>query len=515
MPAERLSMRTIREVLRLKWEKALTNRQIAASCQIARSTVREYLERAGRAGLVWTVCSELDDTALERLLFPPRPVIPAEQRAFPSMEQIHKDLGRKGVTLRLLWLEYKQANPEGYQYSQFCLLYHQWTAHLDVCLRQSYRAGEKLFVDYAGQTIPIIDPTTGQTSPAYLFVATLGASNYTFCWASESQSLPDWIEAHVRAFAFFGGVPAIVVPDNLKAGVTRACRYEPDLNPTYHEMARHYGTVVIPARARKPQDKAKVESAVLVVERWILAALRNHRFFSLHELNQAIAEKLTELNNRPLQKLDTTRQSLFETLDRPALKPLPVHPYEYAEWKKARVNIDYHIELEGHYYSVPYQLVKEQVELRLTTGTVEILFKGRRVASHRRSARRGTHTTDPSHMPKSHQRYLEWSPSRILSWAAKTGPKTEALVACILETRRHPEQGFRSCLGILRLQKRYSPERLEAACARALECHALSYRSVESILKTGLDRQALTTDALTDPKPSVVHPNIRGKEYYN
>jgi transposase len=430
------------------------------------------------------------------------------------MEQIHKDLGRKGVTLRLLWLEYKQANPEGYQYSQLCLLYHQWTAHLDVCLRQSFRAGEKLFVDYAGQTIPITDPMTGQSRQAVLFVATLGASNYTFCWASESQSLPDWVDAHVRAFAFFGGVPAIVVPDNLKAGVTKACRYEPDLNPTYHELARHYGTVVIPARARKPQDKAKVESAVLVVERWILAALRNHSFFSLHELNLAIAEKLAELNNRPFQKLASTRKDLFETLDRPALKPLPACPHEYAEWKKARVNIDYHIELEGHYYSVPYQLVKEQVEIRLTASTVEILFKGRRVASHRRRHRRGAHTTDPSHMPKSHQRYLEWSPSRILSWAAKTGPKTEALVACILETRRHPEQGFRSCLGILRLGKRYSPERLEAACARALECHALSYRSVESILKTGLDRQALSTDALSQ-KPSLVHPNIRGKEYYN
>lgn len=319
----------------------------------------------------------------------------------------------------------------------------------------------------------------------------------------------------MRAFAFFGGVPAIVVPDNLKAGVTRACRYEPDLNPTYHEMTRHYGTVVIPARARKPQDKAKVESAVLVAERWILAAIRNRSFFSLHELNRAIAEKLAELNDRPFQKLDATRRTLFETLDRPALKLLPAVAYEYAEWKKARVNIDYHIELEGHYYSVPYQLVKEQVELRMTISTVEILFKGRRVASHRRSDRRGAHTTEPSHMPKAHQRYLQWSPSRILAWAAKTGPKTEALVACILETRRHPEQGFRSCLGILRLQKRYSPERLEAACARALECRALSYRSVESILKTGLDRQTLMTADLTNPKPSPVHPNIRGKEYYN
>lgn len=513
MPAERLSMRTIREVLRLKWEKSLTNRQIATSCQISRSTVREYLERAARTGLAWPLSSDYDDAELERLLFPP--AVALQQRALPSMEEVHQELKRPGVTLKLLWLEHKASCPEGYQYTQFCVHYRQWKATLDLCLRQDYRAGEKLFVDYAGQTIPVIDPATGQESPTYLFVATLGASNYTFCWASRSQSLPDWIEAHVRAFAFFGGVPVIVVPDNLKAGVTRACRYEPDLNPTYHEMARHYGTVVIPARARKPQDKAKVESAVLVAERWILAAIRNRSFFSLHELNRAIAEKLAELNDRPFQKLDATRRTLFEALDRPALKPLPAHPYEYAEWKKARVNIDYHIELDGHYYSVPYQLVKEPVELRMTVSTVEILFKGRRVASHRRSDRRGAHTTEPSHMPKAHQRYLQWSPSRILAWAAKTGPKTEALVACILETRRHPEQGFRSCLGILRLQKRYSPERLEAACARALACRALSYRSVESILKTGLDRQTLTTADLTNPKPSVVHPNIRGKEYYN
>ncbi len=512
MPAERLSMRTIREVLRLKWEKRLTNRQIAASCQIARSTVREYLERAARAGLVWPVCPELDDTALERLLFPS--AVALRPRALPSMEEVHRELKRPGVTLKLLWLEHKASCPEGYQYTQFCVHYRQWKATLDLCLRQDYRAGEKLFVDYAGLTIPVVDPATGQPSPAHLFVATLGASNYTFCRASMSQSLPDWIEAHVRAFAFFGGVPAIVVPDNLKAGVSRACRYEPDLNPTYHEMTRHYGTVVIPARARKPQDKAKVESAVLVIERWIVAALRNRSFFSLAELNGAIAEKLVEFNDRTFQKMNATRRSLFETLDRPALKSLPAVAYEYAEWKKARVNIDYHIELDGHYYSVPYQLVKEQVELRMTLSVVEILFKGRRVASHRRSARRGAHTTDPSHMPKAHQRYLEWTPSRILAWAARTGPKTEALVACILESRRHPEQGFRSCLGILRLGKRYSPERLEAACARALECRALSYRSVESILKTGLDRQASATDTPSSA-PALIHPNIRGKEYYH
>ena len=513
MPAERLSMRTIREVLRLKWQEQLSNQQIATSCRIARSTVREYLERASSAGLTWPLSPELDDAALDRLLFPSPPPVASETRPLPDMEQIHRELSRKGVTLRLLWLEYKADHPEGYQYSQFCLLYHQWAGHLDVCLRQSYRAGEKLLVDYAGLTMPIVDPQTGQESPAELFVAVLGASNYTFCRASMSQSLPDWIEAHRHAFAFFGGVAEITVPDNLKSAVTKACRYEPDLNPTYRDMARHYGTVIIPARAGNPRDKAKVEEAVQMVERWIVAPLRHRRFFSLHELNAAIAEKLAALNERPFQKLEGSRRSLFEDLERPALRPLPQAPYEYAEWKKARVNIDYHVELAGHYYSVPYQLVKEPVELRYTMNTVEILFKGRRVASHPRNAKRGAHTTEPSHMPKAHRRYLKWSPSRIMAWAARTGPMTEALVTAVLESRRHPEQGFRSSLGILRLGKRYSPERLEAACARALTCRALSYRSVESILKTGLDRQAIPE---TPPSPpAVIHPNIRGKQYYN
>jgi len=281
------------------------------------------------------------------------------------MDYIHRERKKKGVTLQLLWYEYKQANPDGYQYSQFCALYRQWVQKLDVCLRQEYRAGEKLFVDYAGQTIPINDPLTGEIREAQLFVATLGASNYTFAEASFSQDLPSWIKAHVHAFEFFGGVPQILVPDNLKAGVTNPCRYEPDINPTYQDLAQHYGTVVIPARTRKPRDKAKAESAVLVAERWILAALRNHSFFSLQELNKAISEKLRDLNNRTFQKLDTTRRALFETLDKPALKPLPERSYEYAEWKKARVNIDYHIEIDHHYYSVPYQLVKEQVDVRL------------------------------------------------------------------------------------------------------------------------------------------------------
>jgi transposase len=512
MAAERISMRTIREVLRLKWEKGLSIKKISQSCKVARSTITDYLSRAKRAGVTWPLPPELDDGRLEALLYPARPADGQEKRAMPAMEYIRGELARKSVTLRILWLEYRQANPDGYQYSQFCLLYRQWAAKLDVCLRQTHRAGEKLFVDFAGQTIPVMDPVSGRAHDANLFIAVMGASNYTFAWALHSQDLWDWIDAHRRAFQFFGGVPEIIVPDNLRSGVTKPCYYEPDINPTYLEMARHYGTVVIPARVRRPKDKAKVESAVLVAERWILAALRNHTFFSLAEVNTAVAEKLAEMNDRPFQKMNATRRSLFETIDRPALRSLPAVAYEYAEWKKARVNIDYHIVIDGHYYSVPYQLVKEQVDVRLTATTVEVLFKHNRVAAHPRSHRPGAHTTLTEHMPKAHQKYLEWTPSRIIHWAGKNGPSTQQLVASVMEARRHPEQGFRSCLGIMRLARRYSPERLEAACARAIILKAYSYKSVESILKNNLDTQGLPEAAA--PVQPIRHHNIRGKEYY-
>jgi transposase len=420
---------------------------------------------------------------------------------------------KKSVTLQLLWYEYKQANPDGCQYSQFCNLYRQWVKKLDITLRQEHRAGEKLFIDYAGQTVSIVDPKTGEITDAQIFVATLGASNYTFAEASLSQDLASWIKSHVHAFEFFGGVAQILVPDNLKSGVTHPCRYEPDINPTYQDLAEHYDTTVIPARVKKPKDKAKVESAVLVSERWILAALRNHSFFSLAELNKLIAQKLEQLNNRKFQKLDSTRSKLFETIDRPALNPLPSRAYEYAEWKRARVNIDYHIEIDRHYYSVPYQLAKEQVDVRFTATVVEVLFKNQRVASHQRSYIPGKSTTLKQHMPKSHQKYLEWTPSRIIKWAGENGPNTQKLVTHILNSKPHPEQGFRSCLGIMSLAKHYSPQRLENACGRALIIKSFSYKSVKSILKNGLDQQPLLFD-LAENTPPVTHGNIRGKHYY-
>ena len=506
-------MRKIKEVLRLKWAHKLSNRKIAESCFISRSTVADYLLRAKLAGLSWPIAPELDDAAIENLLFPVTDKsIPAERR-MPDMEYLYQELKRKSVTIQLLWYEYKQANTDGYQYSQFCNLYRQWVKKLDLTLRQEHRAGEKLFIDYAGQTVSIVDPKTGEITEAQIFLAALGASNYTFVEASLSQDLPSWIKSHVHAFEFFGGVAEILVPDNLKSGVTNPCRYEPDINPTYQDLAEHYGTTVIPARSRRPKDKAKVESAVFVAERWILAALRNHTFFSLAELNRAIAEKLHDLNNRKFQKLNTTRRQLFETIDRPALKPIPSRPYEYAEWKRARVNIDYHIEIDRHYYSVPYQLAREQVDVRLTSSTVEVLFKNRRVASHQRDYRKGAFITLTEHMPKSHQRYLEWTPSRIIRWAEKNGPKTQKLITRILDSRTHPEQGYRSSLGIMHLGKAYSPERLEAACERALFINAYSYKSVQSILKKGLDQQPFLFEQIENTQP-LNHHNIRGKHYY-
>jgi len=510
----RLSVRKIKEVLRLHYEKGFSTRQIAKSLRVGRSTVQDYLDRSQRAELDWSLAADLDETSLEHRLYPPVPCVTQEKRQMPSMEYLYQELKRKGVTLQLLWHEYKEANPDGYQYSRFCYHYQQWVQKLDLCLRQEYRAGEKLFVDYAGQTMEITDPETGEIQEIQIFVATLGASNYTFAEATLSQELSSWVQSHVHAFEFFGGVPEILVPDNLKSAVTRPCRYEPDLNATYRELSEHYGTVIIPARVAKAKDKAKVESGVLQVEHWVLAPLRNRTFFSLSELKEAIAEKLEALNNRPFQKLESTRRILFETLEKTVLKPLPVHPYVYAEWKSARVNIDYHIEVDHHYYSVPYQLVHEKLDVRFTDTSVEVLFKGRRITSHPRSYRKGAHTTLREHMPKSHQKYLEWTPSRLVRWAGQIGPHTQNLVACIIENRPHPEQGYRSCLGLLRLGKTYSPERLEAACARALQMKAYSYKNVESILKKGLDRQPLVSASSQTPLPLLEHANLRGKEYY-
>ena len=506
-------MRKIREVLRLRYEVGLSARQVATSVQMARSSVGEYERRLAAAGLSWPLPEGLSDTALERRLFPPPPPVPADTRAAPNWVEVHEELRRPGVTLTLLWEEYRAAHPQGFGYSWFCKHYRDWAGKLDVVMRQSHRAGEKLFVDYAGQTAEIIDRATGEVRTAQIFVAVLGASSYTYAEATWTQALPDWIGSHVRAFAYLGGVPEVLIPDNLRSGVSRACRYEPDLNPTYAELAEHYAVAVVPARVRRPRDKAKAESGVQVVERWILAALRHRTFFSLAELNAAIAALLERLNERPFKKLPGSRREAFVQIDQPALRPLPATAYVYATWKSVRVHIDYHVELDGHYYSVPYALVKQPLQARLTARTVELFHKGSRVASHVRSHAKGRHSTTLEHMPKAHRQYAEWTPQRLVRWAEQTGPATAGAIGHILATRAHPQQGFRSCLGILRLGERYGRDRLEAACRRALHFNVCRYPSIASILERGLDRQPLPEQhELNLPD---AHDHLRGPGYYH
>jgi transposase len=515
MPAERVSMRRIREILRLKHECGASDRAIGRSLGIARSTVALTLDRVAAAGLAWPLSATLSDRVLEALLYAGAGSRQGMRRkAEPDWTHVHRELRRPGVTLMLLWEEYRAREPGGYGYSRWCDLYRSWEGRLSPTMRQAHPAGERLFVDYAGQTVEVVDGRTGEVRQAQVFVAAMGASSYTYAEATWTQTLPDWIGSHTRALAFFGGVPAQLVPDNPRVGVDRANWYEPGLNRTYLDLATHYGTAILPARVRRPRDKAKVEVAVLVVERWILARLRHRRFFSLAELNEAMALLVTDLNSRPMRRLGVSRRDLFLELNHPALKPLPTQAYEYAEWRLRRVSLDYHVDIDGHYYSVPYRLIRDQVEARLTTRTVEIFHKGERVAVHLRGTGRGRHTTVPDHMPSAHRRHAEWTIERIQRTAARIGPSTARLLSIILESRPHPEQGYRVCLGILRLARQYGEPRLEAACDRGLDIGASSYGSIQSILKNGLDRQ---------PRPPSQqgelvlpdHPNIRGPRYYH
>lgn len=517
MSTERVSMRKIKDVLRLH-AAGLSQRHIATSLKLSNGVVCKYLRLAQTAGVSWPLPPEWNDQDLAQRLSPP--VAPADVAVFhgaePDFVTIHQELKRKGVTRQLLWEEYQHAHPNAaYSYPQFCLLYRTWAGRLQRSLRQTHRAGEKLFVDYAGPTASVVDASTGEIKPAQIFVAVWGASNFTYAEATWTQALPDWIGSHVRAFTFFGGVPALIVPDNLKAAVNVACRYEPELHPTYANLAAHYGTAVLPARPYKPKDKAKVEVGVQVVERWILARLRHHTFFSLADLNAAIRELLAVLNDKPFKKLPGSRRSQFEALDRPALKPLPTDVYEYADWKKARVNIDYHIEIDGHYYSVPHAYVKHAVDVRLTATMVECLAAGQRIASHARSHRRGAHTTVREHMPKAHQKHQDWTPGRFLTWALDIGPRARDVVKHLLEHRPHPEHGYRSCLGLLGLAKRFGPARLEAACERALIIGAPTRKSVLSILDKGLDRTPLPLPEPQTALPLLTHDNVRGPDYYH
>jgi transposase len=509
-------MRKLTELLRLHFEARLSQRQIAAATKLSVGVINKYVAAAEAAGLTWPLPTGLTEAQLRQRLFPDPADAPTLPKILPDFAAIHQELKRKGVTRQLLWEEYCAAYPEHhYGYTQFCVLYQEWKQQLKVTLRQTHRAGEKLFVDYCGPTVPIIDPLSGEVRQAQIFVAVLGASNYTYAEATYTQTLPDWIGAHVRAFAFFGGVPELVVPDNLRSGVSKACRYEPLLNRTYAEMLAHYQTAALPARPYKPRDKAKAEAGVLLVERWILARLRKQTFFCLSELNQQIRALLTQLNQKAFKKLPGSRRSQFETLDLPALKPLPPTPYEFATWKKARVHIDAHIQLDGHYYSVPYQLISREIEARLTATSVECFHGGQRVAVHPRSDRKGRHTTVPAHLPERHQAHLEWSPGRFLNWAVQIGPGTRDVVRHTLNRFPQPEMGYRSCLGLLSLAKRYGKERLEAACQRALALGSPTRRSVVSILAKGLDSQPLPETEPVASQPALPpHENVRGAAYY-
>jgi transposase len=515
MPMERISMRRVRDCVRLK-NAGISTREIARRVGVASSTVRLTLRRCEAAGIAWPLTTDLTDAILEQRLFANAGVKPGRRRhAQPDWASVHREMKRKHVTLSILWEEYIALHPGGYRYSRFCDLYREWEGRLPVTMRQAHVAGERLFVDYAGDGVPVvIDRLTGEIRNAQIFVAVLGVSSFTFAQASWTQTLPDWIHAHVRALEAIGGVPHLLVPDNTKTAVIKACLYDPQVNRSYAEMAAHYDTAILPARPRRPRDKAKVEQAVLIVERWLLGRLRHRTFYSLAEVNAAIGDLMMHLNEvRPIRRLGVTRRQLLEQIDRPALKSLPSEPYEFSEWRTCRVGIDYHVEIAAHYYSVPYRFARMEVEARLTARTVEIFLKGERIAAHMRMSGNHKHTTIPEHMPSSHRRYAGWTIERIRADARQIGPATAALCELILEHRPHPEQGFRACLGIIRLARPYGAERLEAAADRAIDIGARTYGSVKSILDNNLDRRPAQKRS-TDGAP-IRHANIRGPRYYN
>lgn len=511
MPAIGVSMQKIKEILRLHFDAKLSQHQIAASLQVSSGVVNKYLSLAKAAQIGWPLPAEVGEAQLRVILKPYQKEVEPNRHEL-DYASIHQELKNKGVTLLLLWQEYENTHgKKAYRYAQFCAKYREWLLRQKPSMRQIHRAGEKLFIDYCGPTIEVIDPATGEIRTAAIFVAILGASNYTYVEATWDQTLPNWIASHVRTFGFLGGVPALLVPDNLKSAVTKASRYEPTINQTYADLAIHYNTAILPARPYKPKDKAKVENAVLIVERWILARLRHQTFVGLAELNAAITELLKELNHRQFKKLPGTRASQFAAIDRPALGALPKHPYEFARFLDARVHVDYHVEVDGHYYSVPHQLIKQLVTIRLTVNVVECLHEGLRVASHVRSYVKGKHTSLPEHMPVAHQRYSEWNPGRFLNWALDIGPCTRDVIQHLLKKSAHPEQGYRTCFGTLTLAKRYGKERLEAACYRALAIGSPKRRSILSILEKGLDQRPLQK---AESVSVTLHENIRGAAHY-
>ena len=514
MPTATISMRKLKEILRLKYGAKLTHRQIAKSLSISPSSVSTYANRAAQLGIIdWPLDEIWDETRLKRAFF--NTSVQSKQYALPDWSTIKDSLTCKTMTLLLLWQEYAEQHPEGhYSYNHFCRQYKVWLGTQRLSMRQHHKAGEKLFVDYCGPTMPIVNPSTGEFRTAQVFVAVMGASNFTYAEATWSQGLEDWVMSHVRCFDYLGGVPELVIPDNLKSAVTKACRYEPDLNPTYQQLAAHYQTTVIPARPYKPKDKAKAEVGVQIVERWIMARLRHETFFSLKQLNQRIGELLVELNNRQMKKHPGSRLSQFNAIDKPALKPLPTMAYTFTKVLKVRVHIDYHVEVDKHYYSVPFTLVKQRLEAQVSGEQVLLYHQDKLVAVHPRIYGIGGHTTNEQHMPIAHQKQSQWSPQRFEHWAKHIGNDTEQLVLQYLHQRKHPEQSYRRCLGLLNLAKKYTPERLNAACARALATNATTLKSITNMLDKGLDKQPLP-NAQLDLLNDIVHDNIRGQDYYH
>lgn len=507
-------MRQIKEVLRLRNELELSVRQIARATGLARSTVSDYLVLARKAKLPWPLADDLDQTELwAKLEIHKSATDPSNvpKRVTPDWPHVRKELGRKNVTLLLLWQEYRQDHPEGYSRSQFFELYRQWAKTLSPVMRQPQIPGERLLVDWAGDKVPIRDPQTGEVIQASLFVCAFGASHKIYAEAFLDQKLGSWINGHVHALRFYGGVPRLIVPDNPKTAVTGHCRYEPKLHPSYLEMAEHYGTAILPARARKPRDKAGVETAVQIVQRSILGPLRDHTFFTLGALNQQIREILGQLNAKPYTLKEGTRDEVFESTDQPALKPLPACPYQLATWQKAKVNIDHHIVVDKRFYSVPYHLVHKEVQVRLSESSVEVYYQSKRIALHQRGLKIGVYSTVAEHRPKSHQKHQEWTPSRLIQWGGKVGSACSQLIEKILTTRPHPEQGYRSCLGLMRLDKEVGHERMEAACLRALHLQSYSYQSVKNILENKLDQLEEHPQL---PLSSPNHENLRGPDYY-
>ena len=513
MARGKLSVRYIKEILRLRYEVGLSQRDISHSVRVSVGSVNQYLARAAQAGLGWPLPDDMDQKGLVRALFPEQPSASASGFAMPDWPTVQIELRRKGVTKQLLWEEYCQAQPhQAYSYSQYCHHYQVWRSQQRRSMRQIHKAGEKLFVDYAGPTVPVINPDTGEIKKAAIFVAVLGASNYSFAEATWSQTMCDWLASHVRAFEFFGGTTTIVVPDNLKSGVTKASRYEPDLNRSYNAMAEHYGTVIIPARPRQPKDKSKAENGVLLVERWVLAKLRHETFFSLASLTARIKELLRQLNDKPFQKLPGSRHSQFEALDEPVLRPLPEHRYQYVDIKKVRVGVDYHIEYHKHFYSVPHPLVGKQLEVQASSGMVQIYNLDKLITSHPRQYHVGF-TTNPVHMPENHRAHASWTPGRLLNWGAKIGPNTRNMVQQLIDTKAHPEQAYRACLGLLNLNKHYGDVRLENACRLGLEEGLRTVKNIRNLLKHNRDQPATADDTQTPLKQD--HENVRGANHYH